>query len=145
MTKSAVARLAWVGALILGSFAPPVWGQITTSTISGNIRDQQGGVMPGATVTLISDTKGTQSTPVVTNDVGNFVVTNVTADTYTVQVEMPSFKTLRRSGLQVSAGSQVTVPPLTLAVGGAREVVTVTSEAPMIQAASGERSCAVSS
>ena len=43
--------------------------------------------MPGATVTLISETKGTQSTPVVTNDVGSFVVTNVTSDTYTVQVD----------------------------------------------------------
>ncbi|HTL02309.1 MAG TPA: carboxypeptidase-like regulatory domain-containing protein, partial [Vicinamibacterales bacterium] len=145
MSKAAVARLAWVGVLVLSTFAPPAWGQITTSTITGTIKDQQGGVMPGATVTLISETKGTQSTPVVTNDVGSFVIPNVTADTYTVQVEMPSFKTLKRAGLQVSAGSQVAVPPLTLEVGGAAEVVTVTSEAPIIQASSGERSFAVSS
>jgi hypothetical protein len=139
-----LARALFVGVLAL-AVASPASAQITTSTVTGTVKDQQGGVMPGATVTLISDTKGTQSTPVVTNDVGSFVVTNVTADTYTVQVEMPSFRTLKRSGLQVSAGSQVTVPPLTLEVGGASEVVTVTSEAPIIQASSGERSFAVTS
>ena len=145
MRKSAVARLLWVCMLVLTTVAPPAWAQITTSTVTGIIKDQQGGVMPGATVTLISETKGTQSPSVVTNDVGSFVVTNVTGDTYTVQVEMPSFKTLKRSGLQVSAGSQVTVPPLTLEIGGAAEVITVTSEAPIIQASSGERSFAVTS
>ena len=64
----------------------------------------------------------------------------IPADTYTVQVEMPSFKTLKHSGLFVSAGSRVAVGTLTIDVGGATETVQVKAEAPIIQAASGERS-----
>ena len=41
--------------------------QITTGTITGTVRDGQGGVIPGATVILTSDTQGTKSSPVVTS------------------------------------------------------------------------------
>ncbi len=71
----------------------PAAAQVTTGSIAGSVKDQQGGVIPGATVTLISDTKATRSTPVVTSTDGDFVFPNVTADVYTIQVEMPSFKT----------------------------------------------------
>ena len=46
--------------------------------------------------------------------------------------------------MQVSGGDRVTVPALTLEPGGAAETVNVTSEAPLVQASSGERSFAVS-
>src|SRR4029453_7255528 len=47
---------------------------------------------------------------------------------------------LKRAGVPVSAGSRVTVGTLTLEVGAASETVDVKGEAPVIQAASGERS-----
>ena len=47
--------------------------QITTGTVAGTVKDAQGGVIPGATVTLISETRGTKSPPVVTNATGDFV------------------------------------------------------------------------
>ncbi|HEV3215007.1 MAG TPA: TonB-dependent receptor, partial [Vicinamibacterales bacterium] len=127
-----------------GMTAAPALAQGVTGTVSGTVKDQQAAVVPGATVTLTSDSRGTASTPVVTNTTGDFVFPNVTADTYTIQVEMPSFKTLKRPGVDVSPGSHVAVGTLTIEVGGASEVVTVTGEAPMIQAASGERSFTVS-
>src|SRR5437868_14668208 len=85
----------------------PAAAQITTGTVSGTVHDSQGGVIPGASVTLISDTQGTRSRPVVTNGLGDFVFANVAADTYTIEVSMPSFKTLKRSGVSVSAGARV--------------------------------------
>ena len=87
-------------ALILAS--SPVLAQITTGTISGNVRDGQGGVIPGATVVLISETRGTKSAPAVTNEVGNYVFPNVTPDTYTVEVSLQAFKTVKRAGVIVS-------------------------------------------
>src|SRR5438132_7250406 len=114
--------------------------QGVSGTVSGTVKDPQGGVVPGATVTLISDTRGTLSTPAITNASGDFVFPNVTADTYTLQVEMPSFKTLRRSGLVVSPGSTITIGAVTIEIGGTSEVVTVRGEAPLVQTATGEKS-----
>ena len=114
--------------------------QITTGSITGTVRDGQGGVIPGATVILTSDTQGTKSSPVVTDTNGDFVFVNLRADTYTIEVSMPSFNTLKRSGLQVSPGERVAIGPLVLEVGGTTEVVDVKAEAPMVQSTSAERS-----
>ncbi|MEO8483032.1 MAG: carboxypeptidase-like regulatory domain-containing protein [Acidobacteriota bacterium] len=129
--------------LIAVSLAVAAFAQGVTGTVSGTVKDEQGGVVPGATVTLISESRNTRLSPVVTNTRGDFVIPNVTAGTYTLEVEMPSFKTLHRAGLQVNAGSQLAIGAVTISVGGQSEVVTVTSEAPLIQSASGERSFTV--
>ena len=136
--RQGLATLAF--AVLLCAIARPVAAQVNTATVFGSVKDAQGGVIPGATVTLISDTQGTKVAPTVTNESGDFVFPGIPADTYTVQVEMPSFKTLKHSGLFVSAGSRVAVGTLTIDVGGATETVQVKAEAPIIQAASGERS-----
>ena len=81
--------------------------QITTGTVSGNVKDPQGGVIPGATVVLISETRGTKSAPAVTNETGDYVFPNVTPDTYTVEVTLEAFKTVKRAGIAVSGGDRV--------------------------------------
>ena len=115
-------------------------GQVTTGSVAGSVQDAQGGVIPGATVILVSETRQTRSAPVVTSGEGDFVFINVPTDTYTVEITMPGFKTLTRRGIGVSPGDRVTVGALTIEVGGATETVDVTAEAPLIQASSGERS-----
>jgi Carboxypeptidase regulatory-like domain len=119
------------------------FSQGITGTVTGTIKDAQGGVIPGATVTLISETRGTVSAPVTSNAAGDFVFPNVTADTYTVQVEMPAFRTLRREKVEVNPGARVSIGTVTIEVGGTTEVVTVTSELPIVQTTSGERSFTV--
>ena len=139
-TRSVVC--ACLVALLFGAVSASA--QITTGTIQGSVKDSTGGVVPGATVVLISDTRGTKSVPAVTNATGDFVFPNVTPDTYTVEVTMDGFRTVKRAGIQASGGDRVTVQALTLEPGGAEETVNVTSEAPLIQASSGERSFAIS-
>jgi hypothetical protein len=133
-------KLAAGVCLLLAASARPAPAQGVTGTVSGTVQDAQGGVVPGATVTLISESRGTKLTPVITSATGDFVVPNVSADTYTVQVDMPSFKTLRRSGVAVSPGSRVELGRVTIDVGGASEEVVVRGESPLVQAASGEKS-----
>ena len=118
-------------------------GQITTGTVTGTINDSQGGVVPGATVVLISEARGTRSLPAITNATGDYVFPNTTADTYTIEVTMEGFRTLTRAGIVVSAGERVSVPVLTLEPGGAQETVTVIGVSPLVQASSGERSFAI--
>ncbi len=121
----------------------PASAQITTGTVAGTVKDAQGGVVPGATVVLVSETQGTKSQPQVSNSTGDYVFPNVASDTYTVEVSMQGFKTLQRKNVKVTGGERVTVPNVTLEVGGAAETVNVQAESPMIQAQSGERSFAV--
>ena len=128
--------------LLLAAIAPAL-AQITTGTISGTIKDAQGAVVPGVTVILTSETKGTKSTPAITNETGDYVFPNVAADTYSVEVTMSGFKALTRRNVKVSGGDRVVVPALTLEVGGAAETVNVQAESPMIQSQSGERSFAL--
>src|ERR1035437_3180289 len=114
-----------VALFLLPSSAP---AQITTGSATGGVADSTGGVVPGARVILVSETRGTKSAPAVTNDSGDYVFPNVTADTYTVEVTAASFKTLRRTGIVVTGGDRVGVPPLTLEVGGTAETVTESAE-----------------
>jgi hypothetical protein len=123
--------------------APTALAQVTTGTVSGTVKDEQGGVIPGAGVTLISESQNTRTAPVTTTPVGDFVFVNVPTDTYTIEIVMPGFRTLRRPGVAVSPGARVAVGTLTIQVGGATDTVNVTAETPVIQAASGERSFTV--
>ena len=136
-------RICVMALAVLFTAALPASAQLTTGSVGGTVKDPQGAVIPGATVTLVSETRGTKSVPVVTNAAGDFVFPNIPADTYTIEVEMPSFKTLRQSGISVNPGPQVAVGALTLEVGGATETVSVKGESPVIQTASGERSFAI--
>jgi Carboxypeptidase regulatory-like domain len=106
-----------VGLLYILAGALSVSAQITTGVVTGAVKDGQGAVVPGATVTLVSDTRGTHVADVQTNQNGDFVFPNVPGDTYTVQVALEGFKTLRRSGVLVSPGDRVVVPTVTLTVG----------------------------
>jgi len=88
-----------IGLLCTLTGATSADAQITTGVVSGALKDEQGAVVPGATVTLISDTRGTRVADAHTNENGNFVFPNVPGDTYTVEVTLEGFKTLRREGL----------------------------------------------
>jgi carboxypeptidase family protein len=138
------ARLWTRSMLVLFVCAASAAAQITTGTLSGTINDAQGGVIPGATVVLINEQQGTRSAPVISGQHGEFVFINVTAATYTLEVDMPSFKPLKRSGVAVSPGARLDVGTLTLDIGARSETVTVKGERPQIQTSSGERSFTVS-
>src|SRR5262245_42334187 len=141
-------RLLLVGTgLLLAflSFASVASAQITTGTVTGNVKDGQGGVIPGATVVLISETRGTKSAPAVTNENGDYVFPNVAPDVYTVEVTLEAFKTVRRGGIQVSGADRVGIQTLTLEGGAIAETVTVVGQSPLLQTQSGERSYAVTS
>jgi hypothetical protein len=125
------------------ALAIPAAAQVTTGTVTGNIKDAQGGVIPGATVTLISSTRGTTLATVTADTDGVYTFPNVPPDTYLIRVTMDGFKTLERSGVAISPGDRAAVPPLVIEVGGLAETVTVSAEAALIQSQTGERSFTV--
>ena len=140
--RTSFSRLALLLFIVLASVVPAS-AQLTTGTLTGTLKDAQGGVVPGATVTLTSEGKGTQLSPAFTNANGDFVIANVPPDTYTIQVTMEGFKPIKRSGISISAGDRVGIGTLIIELGGLTESVTVQAESPLVQTQSGERSFTV--
>jgi len=132
-----------VGLVASWLLAAPAAAQLTTGTVTGSVKDVQGAVIPGASVVLTSQSRGTSLPPVFTNEAGDFVVVNVAPDSYDVLVTLQGFKTLKRGPIGVSAGDHVGIGSLALEVGGLAETIQVTGESPLVQAQSGERSFAI--
>ena len=130
-----------VAAVLLLPYA--AMAQVTTGNITGRVVDSSGGVVPGASVSLVSEVHGNKIAPVKTNASGDYTFADITADTYTVEVTAPAFKTTRETGIQVTGGDRVGVPLITLQVGATSETVSVTAEATLVQTQSGERSYAI--
>jgi Carboxypeptidase regulatory-like domain len=141
LMRENLTRIAML-AVILCGFASTADAQ-ATATVAGSVRDSQGASVAGATVTLVSEGRGS-TFPTTSSNSGDFVLTNVPADTYTVSVTMTGFKKVERSGVLVTSGDRVGVGTLTLQVGDLKETVEVSAEAPLLQTQTGERSYTVS-
>jgi hypothetical protein len=123
---------AALAALALVTVLPrPSAAQFERSTISGTVVDQQGAVVPGATVTAMHP-QTNQSRSVVTDASGYFTLPSLTPGLYDITVELEGFKKISRTGVQLDAAASITLP-FTLETGALTEVVTVTSEAPPLQ------------
>jgi Carboxypeptidase regulatory-like domain len=127
-------------AIAIWALAASASAQITTGTVSGTVKDPQGGVIPGAAVTLTSDTRGTRLSDVFTNGQGDFTFVNVPPDKYTISVSMQGFKPAKQSGISVSPGDRASIGTFTIEIGGLTDTVVVKAESPLVQSQSGERS-----
>ena len=111
--------------------APPAAAQFDRATISGVVKDQSGGVVPGATVTVTS-LQTQQAEVAVTDATGYFTMTTLRAGRYDVSAELEGFKKASRSGVVLDAGATVGVE-FTLEPGSLSETVTVVAEATPMQ------------
>ena len=123
-------RTLWLVGILLLCAAIPVAAQDTRGTISGTVRDAQG-VIPGASV-KITNVETSVSQEVITNGTGYFEAPLLRAGGYSISVEVQGFKTLKRSGLTLAGGQQISLQ-LELEVGAIAETVTVTGEAPLLE------------
>ena len=109
----------------------PAEAQILYGSIVGVVKDAQGGAVPGATVTIVNkETNLTRDT--VTNADGGYNLTNVLPGPYDVKVSLPGFREAVRTNVPVTIG-QISRVDVTLEVGALTEIVTVASEAQLLQ------------
>lgn len=111
--------------------ASPARAQAVYGGIIGTVTDAQGGAVAGAKVTVTSTTKNT-SQEATTNESGNYTVTHLIPDTYSVKVEAQGFKTAAVKSVTVSADASASVD-LTLEVGAITQTVEVTGEVPQLK------------
>ncbi len=120
-------RLGFVLALLF-AFALPALAQIQGGTISGIIKDDQGGVLPGVTVTA----QGLDATQTFTTDAsGEYRFLNLAPGPYTVTAALQGFSTLVRENIVVAVGRSVELP-LTLKIATVAETITVSGASPVI-------------
>src|SRR5919201_4371355 len=84
-------RSVVAAALLLACLAPPAAAQFDKGQIAGIVRDQQGGVIPGATVAVTSVQTQLIRT-VVTDATGYYIVTLLQPGLYDVAIELSGFK-----------------------------------------------------
>ena len=119
--------------------APAALGQgLSGSTLRGVVKDAGGGVVPNATVKLVS-TKNSAEREVKTNDEGAYVFTAVEPGPYQLRVEGAGFKTHQQTEFTLSPSDTRNLD-VVLEVGAPSETVTVTGEASPIKTDTGERS-----
>ncbi len=118
--------------LILMGAAPGAWAQ-QTGSVAGTVRDAQGGVLPGVTVTVTSATGAART--VVSNDTGAYLVTGLAPGTYTVGYELSGFAPQRREEVQVQT-NRTTRVDVEMGVGALQETVTVSGASPVVDVSS---------
>ncbi len=118
--------------LILTTGASIADAQISSEgTIRGVVRDPQGAVLPGATITAASPiVAGVRTT--VSDSQGNYRLIDLPPGEYTLTGELQGFSKVSRTGVLIRAGLNLSID-LTLQVGSLQETVTVAADTPMLE------------
>ena len=111
--------------------ALPAAAQFDRGQISGTIKDAQGAIVPGVTVSVTQlDTQTVRNS--VTDSTGFYTFPNLPPGKYDVSAELQGFKKALRQNVTLDAASSQTLN-LTLETGAITEAVTVTAEATPLQ------------
>jgi hypothetical protein len=128
--KAVLAAVACALALILVS-AGSAYAQFDRGSISGTVKDPQGGVVPGVTV-VATNTATNQSRTTVTDGSGFYTFPNLLPGRYDISAELQGFKKATRAGVQLDGAASLTMD-FGLETGALTEEVTVTAEASILQ------------
>jgi hypothetical protein len=116
-----------LGALLLSA---PLFSQGSFGTILGTVTDPSGGVIPGATVTILNTATGVSRT-LTTDSAGEYNAPTLIPGTYTVRAEAKSFKTIESRNVLLEVGKEVRVD-FTLQPGAEAQTITVTAAPPLV-------------
>jgi hypothetical protein len=120
--------LATLGVLL---FSAPLFSQGSNGRILGTVADQSGGVISGATVTIIDKDRGVART-LTTDDAGEYNAPQLLPGTYTVRAEANGFKKLERENIELGVGKEIRVD-LSVQPGTQAQTVTVTESIPLVE------------
>jgi hypothetical protein len=134
-----VTSIRWATLLLLAALLGP-WlqeplnAQTDTGRILGNVTDQTGAAVAGASVTITDVERGTTRL-MTTTQAGDYVAPNLASGLYKVRVEAKGFRSSERTGVQVSVASDAEID-FTLQPGQTTETVVVTVDSPLIDTTS---------
>ena len=105
--------------------------QVLYGSLSGNVTDISGAVVPGAQVTALEVQTGVTQTTT-TDSTGIYRFTTLSPGTYKVTIGASGFVTQETAGVRVSV-NEIARVDAQLKIGSAEQNVTVSTEAPLLQ------------
>jgi len=112
--------------------AGPVDAQISSEgTVRGVVRDAEGGVLPGVTVTAVSATVPGTHISVSESD-GQYRLLNLSPGVFDVVAELAGFTKFTRQGVEVRAGLNLTLD-IVLTLGSVAESLIVSGGSPLLE------------
>jgi hypothetical protein len=129
------------GLLFVALWAPFAFAQQETATITGEVRDANGGAVTKATITLtnIGTNIGVRSE---TNEQGSYTVPNLRPGDYTLTVEKQGFSRTIRSGLTLQV-NQVARVDIAMKIAGVTEAVEISGGAPLLETETSSRGAVI--
>ena len=128
----------WQGPLLsavllvtLSFFPRAVVAQAIYGTVTGQVEDDSGAAVPGATVALVNEDTGLKLEGI-SDESGSYTIRNVTAGPYTLRASLQGFKEYVQTGIPVTPAGIIRVTAR-LEVGALSESVTVTTEAALLK------------
>ena len=104
---------------------------VASGDLHVTVKDPKGNLVTNATVTAADQAKAFERSTNLNND-GEYSIPALPPGTYTVTVEAPGFGKAQATAVVVTVGGMVELP-VVLAVAGAQEVVTVSSEVDLVE------------
>ncbi len=135
--------LAMLPAGVLTLLPRTAQAQTTTATLSGNVVDDTGAIVPKADVLLVNNSNGSVRTTK-SNSVGSFVFAAVPTGDYTVTVKFIGFKSNVITGIHLNPQDTQNLTRIVLQVGEVSQVIDVTASDSGLSN-SGERSTLITS
>jgi Carboxypeptidase regulatory-like domain len=103
-TRSSRLLLIAFGCALVPSMAG---SQGLTGTLIGTVRDEQGGVLPGANASISSHERAGEPNTQPTNEKGQLRFQALLPGLYTIEVSMPGFATHREEAMSIGAGATI--------------------------------------
>jgi Carboxypeptidase regulatory-like domain/TonB dependent receptor len=119
-------------AVVLFSFVAGATAQEVTGSINGTVKDANGAVVTGATVTITDSQKKVVVRTATTDDNGSFSAPDLPSALYDITVESPNFKKHLETKLKLDVGQKRTLD-VSLEQGNITEVVTVEANPVAVQ------------
>ena len=116
---------------------PNAWAQFETASVVGTLRDQSGGVIAGAKVTL-TNVETAVSAEKTSDKNGSYEFFTVRPGTYVVTAEQPGFAVAIADNVSVQVGARQRVD-LTMSVGAVTDRVEVRATPPLLETDSSQR------
>lgn len=122
--------------ILLSGLAVPLSAQGSlTGSIQGVVKDADGGVLPGVTVTAYSDALVARQVRAITDERGTYRFPSLPPGSYLIEGELAGFQTVRQENVRVRLGQALAVD-LAMPLATVAEQVTVMGDAPLVSVVS---------